>query len=87
MFRLSFSWLGLILLVIGILAAILFLDSDDVVNAGIRFLVLASVAGAQNSLPLVGSYLTGMFTDVVAFLVQAVLSSYRVFPDSSCSFC
>jgi len=74
LFSLSFSWLSLILVIMGILAAILFLDSNDVVNAGIRFLVLATVAGALNSLPFVGPYITGMFTAVVAFLAPVVLT-------------
>jgi hypothetical protein len=74
LFSLSFSWLSLILVIMGILAAILFLDSNDVVNAGIRFLVLATVAGALNSLPFVGPYITGMFTAVVGFLSPVVLT-------------
>ena len=74
LFSLSFSWLSLILLVMGILAAILFLDSSDVVNSGIRFLVLATVAGALNSLPFVGPFITGAFSGVVAFLAPVVLT-------------
>lgn len=79
LFSLSFSWLSLILLIMGILAAILFLDSNDVVNAGIRFLVLATVAGALNSLPFAGPYLTGMFSAVVAFLAPVVLTLLVVY--------
>ena len=33
LFSLSFLWLSLILVIMGILAAILFLDSNDVVNS------------------------------------------------------
>ena len=74
LFSLSFSWLSLILVIIGILAAILFLDSDDVVNFGIRFLLLAAVAGALDSIPAVGKYITGAFTAVVAFLAPVALT-------------
>jgi len=74
LFSLSFTWLSLILLIMGILAAIMFLDSNDVVNFGIRFLVLAAVAGALNSVPAVGSYITGIFTAVVAFLAPVALT-------------
>jgi hypothetical protein len=74
LFSLSFSWLSLILLIMGVLAALLFLDSDDIVNSGIRFLVLATVASALNSLPFIGPYLTGMFTAVVGFLAPVVLT-------------
>jgi hypothetical protein len=74
LFSLSFPWLSTILLILGILAAILFLESDDVVNFGIRFLLLATVAGALNSLPFIGPYLTGMFSAVVAFLAPVALT-------------
>jgi hypothetical protein len=74
LFSLSFSWLSLILVLMGILAAILYLDSNDVVNFGIRFLLLATVAGALNSIPAVGTYITGIFTAVVSFLAPVALT-------------
>jgi len=79
LFSFSQTWLSLILLVMGILAAILFLDSGDVVNFGIRFLVLAAVAGALNSVPAVGTYLTGMFTAAVMFLAPVALTLLVVY--------
>jgi len=74
LFSLSFSWLSLILALMGILAAVLYLDSDDVVNFGIRFLLLAAVAGALTGVPAVGSFLTGAFSAVVAFLAPVALT-------------
>jgi hypothetical protein len=74
LFSFSPIWLSLILLIMGILAAILFLDSDDVVNFGIRFLVLLAVAGALNAIPAVGPYITGLFTGVVTFLAPVALT-------------
>ena len=74
LFSFSFSWLSLILMLLGILAAIFFLDSEDVVNFGIRFLLLAAVAAALDSIPAVGKYLTGAFTAVVAFLAPVALT-------------
>ena len=74
LFSFANMWVSLILVIMGILAAILFLDSDDVVNFGIRFLVLATVAGALNSIPTVGPYITGLFTAVVAFLAPVGLT-------------
>jgi hypothetical protein len=79
MFSLSYSWLSLILLVMGVLAAVFFLDSSDVVHAGIRFLVLATVAGALDSVPAVGPYLTGFFSGVVHFLAPVVLTLLVVY--------
>lgn len=74
LFSLSFPWLSLVLVIMGILAAILFLESDDVVNFGIRFIVLAAVAGVLDSLPIIGSYLTSIFTAVVTYLAPVVLT-------------
>ncbi len=74
LFSFSQTWLSLILLIMGILAAILFLDSDDVVNFGIRFLVLTVVAGALNAIPAVGPYITGIFNTVVTFLAPVALT-------------
>jgi len=79
MFSFSASWLSLILLLMGVAAAILFLDSSDVVHSGIRFLVLATVAGALNSVPAVGPYFTGFFSGVVAFLAPVVLTLLVVY--------
>ncbi len=74
LFSLSYLWLSLILVIIGILAAILFLDSDDVVNFAIRFLLLFAVANALDAVPAVGKYITGMFTSVVGFLAPVALT-------------
>ncbi len=74
LFSLSYLWLSLILVLMGILAAILFLDLEDVVNFAIRFLLLFAVASALNAVPAVGKYITGMFTSVVAFLAPVGLT-------------
>jgi hypothetical protein len=78
-FTLSFSWLSLILLLMGVLAAILFVDSSDVVNFGIRYLVLAAVYGALNSVPAIGKFLTGAFGGAVAFLAPVLLTTLVVY--------
>jgi hypothetical protein len=73
-FAFSASWLSLILLLVGIVAAVLFLGEENVNHFGIQFLVLAAVAGALDSVPAVGKYFTGGFTGVVAFLAPVVLT-------------
>jgi len=78
-FTLSFSWLSMILLLMGVLAAILFVDSSDVVNFGIRYLVLAAVYGALNSVPAIGKFLTGAFGGAVAFLAPVLLTTLVVY--------
>lgn len=73
------TWLSLILVLLGIAAAILFFDTKDLVHMGIRFLVLAAVAGALTSVPAVGTYLTGIFTAALAFLAPVMLTMLVIF--------
>ncbi|MBM3153219.1 MAG: hypothetical protein FJZ96_13620 [Chloroflexi bacterium] len=68
------SWLSLILLLLGILAAVFFFDSDDVVHIGIRYLVLGAVYTVMDGIPFIGPYLTGIFGAVFAFLGPVVLT-------------
>ena len=65
----SFSQILQWLLVLaGVLSGIFFLDSMDVVNFGIRYLLLAAVAGALGGVPAVGGFLSGFFGGVFGFL-------------------
>lgn len=74
-FKLQFSWLALILALIGILAAILFDVSEDIVHVGIRYLVLGATASVLTALPFVGPYLTGLFMGIFGFLGPFVLTT------------
>jgi hypothetical protein len=74
LFSMSATWLSLILVLVGIAAAILYFDTEDLVNMGIRFLVLTVVASALNSVPVVGPFITGIFTAAVAFLGPILLT-------------
>jgi hypothetical protein len=73
------SWLTLLLMLAGILVGIFFFDSSDVVNLGIRYLVLTVVAGALDAVPTVGPYLTTIFQAVVGFLGPVVLTVLVMF--------
>ena len=75
----SAPWLSIILVLVGILAAIFYVDTNDVVNAGIRFLVLAVVYAALDAIPAVGPYLTGFFAGVLAFLGPVLLTSLIIY--------
>jgi hypothetical protein len=79
LFSYSATWLSLILMVVGIVAAILYFDTGNLVHMGIRFLVLVAVASALNSIPTVGPYLTGIFTAAVAFLAPILLTLLVLF--------
>lgn len=71
----SASWLSIILVLVGILAGIFFIDSDDIVHIGIRYLVLGAVYSVLNGIPAIGPFLTGLFGGVFAFLGPVVLTA------------
>ena len=74
LFSFQNQWVSLLLVLMGILAAVFFLDSNDVVNTGIRYLVLFAVKAVLDGVPAIGSYLTGWFSGVVSFLGPVVLT-------------
>ncbi len=65
---------GWILLLAGILSGIFFLESGDVVNFAIRFLLLVAVSKALDIVPVAGPYLSGFFGGVVGFLTPVGLT-------------
>ena len=75
----SAPWLSIILVLVGILAAIFYVDTNDIVNAGIRFLVLAVVYAALDAIPAIGPYLNGFFAGVLAFLGPVLLTSLIIY--------
>jgi hypothetical protein len=74
LFGLSFDWLNWILILVGILSAFFYFDYKDVVNVGIRFVVLVAVYSTMDSLVAIGPYLTGIFGAAVTFLGPVVLT-------------
>ena len=74
LFTFSAVWLNWILIIVGILVGIFFFDSNDVVNLGIRYLVLVAVTSVLNNLDVIGPYLTSIFAAVAAFLGPIVLT-------------
>jgi len=67
-------YLGWLLLLAGILSGIFFLDSGDVVNFAIRFLLLGAVSRALDAVPAVGAYFSGFFSGVFGFLAPVGLT-------------
>jgi len=74
LFGFSAGWLAWILVIVGILAGVFYFDPDDVAHMGIRYLVLVATAAILDELPILGPYLTGIFTAAVAFLGPVVLT-------------
>ena len=67
-------YLNWLLLLAGILSGIFFLDSGDVVNFAIRFLLLGATAKALDAIPAIGPYFSGFFGGVFSFLMPVGLT-------------
>jgi hypothetical protein len=79
MFSFANDYLTWVLMIVAVLVGLFFMDSDDVVNFGIRFLLLAATAASLGSFIAVGPYIAGFFTGVVAFLAPVGLTMLVVF--------
>jgi hypothetical protein len=74
LFNFTPAWLTWILMLAGILVGVFYMDSDDVMHQGIRYLVLVAVASALDKFIAVGTFLTTIFTAVVGFLGPVLLT-------------
>ena len=70
----SATWLTSLLILAAVLVGIFYFDSADVVNLGIRLVVLTVVAGSLDKFIGIGSYLTAFFIAAVSFIGPAVLT-------------
>ncbi len=64
-----------ILILAGVLVGLLWRDTEDLMGFGIRYLLLAAVAGALGAVPALGGYLTGFFGGFVTFLGPVALAT------------
>jgi uncharacterized membrane protein len=71
--------LTMVLVAIGLLAGLFYFDSSDLMNFGIRYLVVTTAAASLSVFPVVGGYLTGFFTAFAAFLGPVVLGMAVMF--------
>ncbi len=72
-------YLNWLLLLAGILSGVFFLDSGDVVNFAICFLLLGATAKALDMIPAVGPYFSGFFGGVFSFLTPVGLTLLVVY--------
>lgn len=72
-------YLGWILLLLGVLLGIFYFDSADLMNFGLRYLIISAVAGALNAVPAVGPFITGFIGGFVGFLGPIVLTMAIMF--------
>jgi len=76
---LTADWLGWVLAALAILAGLFFMDTDELVNYGIRYLVLAAVADTLDVIPLVGPFITTIAKAMVDFFGPIILTVLFVF--------
>jgi len=79
LFSFQATWLSLIVLLLAILAGIFYIESDNLVNGGIRYLVFVTVQGAFGAIPAVGSSLSSIFGAMAAFLAPVFLTALVVY--------
>jgi hypothetical protein len=77
----SFSavWFTSLLILVAVLVGLFYFDSADVINLGIRFVVLTVAAGSMDKFLGIGSYLTAIFLAAVHFIGPAVLTVLVVY--------
>ena len=66
------SW---VLILAGVLVGLFFMDTEDLTNFGVRYLLLGAVAGVLGSVPAVGTYLSGFFGGVFSFFGPVALAT------------
>lgn len=64
-----------VLILAGVVVGVLWRNTDDLMGFGIRYLLLAAVAGALSAVPAIGTYLTGFFGGFVTFLGPVALAT------------
>jgi uncharacterized membrane protein len=72
-FGFSNNILSIVLAIIGLLAGLFYFDSADLMNFGLRYLIVTAAAGSLSVLPVVGTYITGFFVGFATFLGPVVL--------------
>ncbi len=74
LFKFTPDWLNWILMLAGVLVGVFYMESGDIVNQGIRYLVLVAVAASLDKFIAIGTYLTTIFNAVVAYLGPILLT-------------
>ena len=65
--------LSIVLAVIGLAVGLFYFDSADLMNFGLRYLIVSAAATSLSVLPVVGSFITGFFVGFATFLGPVVL--------------
>jgi hypothetical protein len=75
----SADWLSILILVLAIVTGIFYMDTKELTNYGVRYLVLVVVAAALDAFPFVGPYVTDIANAMVGFFGPIILTVLLVF--------
>lgn len=64
-----------VLVLIGVLVGLFYVDTEDLTNFGVRYLLLAAVYSTLIAVPAIGIYLTGFFGGFLTFLGPIALAT------------
>jgi len=66
--------LNWILIIVGILVGVFYMDGEDLTGFGVRYLLFGAVAGVLGPIPAIGVYLSGFFGGFFSFLGPIALT-------------
>jgi hypothetical protein len=69
------QYLTWLLVLAGVLVGLFYMDTEDLMGFGIRYLLFAAVSGALGLVPAVGMYLSGFFAGFLGFLGPVALAT------------
>jgi hypothetical protein len=72
-------WLSVAFALIGLLVGLFYFDSSDLMNFGLRYLIVTAAAAGLDVVPVAGPYLTAFFTAFAAFLAPVILGMVIMF--------
>lgn len=75
----QYSYIVSALMAVGIIVGIFYFDSDDVINIGLRFMILGAAAGTIGGFYKIGSYLAPFFLGFSYYLGPIVLTLVVVY--------
>lgn len=64
-----------VLLVVAVLVGLFYINSDDLTNFGVRYILLGTVAGMLGNVPSVGLFFTNFFLGFFNFLGPVALAA------------
>jgi hypothetical protein len=73
-FSFQYQVLTWLLVLAGVLVGLFYIDTEDVTNTGVRYLLLAAVYNALDLVPAIGPYITGFVGGFLAFLGPMMLA-------------